>query len=130
MTPTAIFCSKPGEVVAPVALLMLTEADTQVEYGNAVEALMGPTARYATANVEAFSRLPWDTAQREELLKQWEQVVLIPEVPGNYYVTRELNNAFRKVIYDYDNAVDTLNRYNVRINKELFRKRQQLDRKK
>ena len=24
MTPTAIFCSKPGEVVAPVALLMLT----------------------------------------------------------------------------------------------------------
>lgn len=56
--------------------------------------------------------------------------MLIPEVPGNYYVTRELNNAFRKVIYDYDNAVDTLNRYNVRINKELFRKRQQLDRKK
>lgn len=107
-----------------------TEADTQVEYGNAVEAVLGPTARYATANTEAFQRLPWEAAQREQLLAQWEQVVQIPEIPGNYYVTRELNNAFRKVIYDYDNPVDTLNRYNVRINKELTRKWGQLDKKK
>ncbi len=130
MAVGVIFATSKQQEKAWRFLNWFTEADTQVEYGNAVEAVMGPTARYATANVEAFSRLPWDTVQREELLKQWEQVVLIPEVPGNYYVTRELNNAFRKVIYDYDNAVDTLNRYNVRINKELFRKRQQLDRKK
>lgn len=107
-----------------------TEADTQVEYGNAVEAVWGRPPGMPRPMSRRSADCRGIPAQREELLKQWEQVVLIPEVPGNYYVTRELNNAFRKVIYDYDNAVDTLNRYNVRINKELFRKRQQLDRKK
>lgn len=103
-----------------------TKADTQVSYGNAIEAALGPTARYATANVEAFSRLPWGTTERTMLQKQWAEVVQIPEIAGNYYVTRELNNAFRKVIYDHDNPVDTLNRYRSRIDKELARKHGQL----
>lgn len=127
MGAALIFSTSQKQDKAWDFLNWFTSADAQVQYGEAIEALLGPTARYPTANREAFASLPWDAEQREQLTVQRQSVKLIPEVPGNYYVTREMNNAFRKVIYDYDNAVDTLNRYNVQINKELARKRQQLD---
>ena len=46
------------------------------------------------------------------------------EISGNYSVTRELTNAFRRVVYDNANPTDTIYTYNKRINKELARKRE------
>lgn len=100
-----------------------TTTEIQTRFGQSQEAVMGPLGRYPTANVEAFKRLPWSLAEQSVLIGQWENVRRINEIPGNYYVTRELNNAFRRVIYYYDNPVDTLNRYNVRINREIERRR-------
>lgn len=103
-----------------------TSTDVQASFGILQETIMGPTARYPTANIEAFKRLPWKNAEKKILLEQWNNLKPIEEIPGNYYVTRHLNNAFRQTTYFYENPVHTLNKYNIEINKEILRKRAEL----
>ena len=79
-------------------------------------------SRYTPANKTAFNNMPWTRTERELLISQRSFVKGIPEVSGNYSVTRELTNAFRQVVYENTNPTDTLHRYNVKINKELERK--------
>ncbi len=95
----------------------------QAAYGNGVEAQMGAGARYATANREAFPLLPWTLEEQALLSAQWEAVQDVPVIPGNYDVVRNLNNAFRRVVYYQENPRETLGRYNNMINKEIRRKR-------
>lgn len=52
---------------------------------------------------------------------------MIDEYPGNYYIAREVNNAFRSVVNEGTNPADILSRKNVLINKELIRKYKQFD---
>ena len=51
-------------------------------------------------------------------------IMPLNEISGNYSVTRELTNAFRRVVYDNANATDTIYTYNKKINKELARKQE------
>lgn len=99
-----------------------TSDEVQARYGRELEALMGPAARYDTANVEAFKALPWSPEQQKLLLSQWAQVKEIPEIPGSYYVSRGLENAFRTVVYDGENPRETFHYWINEINAELERK--------
>lgn len=99
-----------------------TSADIQAKYGVELEKVMGPAARYATANREAFRQIPWTNAEQYELSRQWEQVEGIPEVPGSYYTPRGIQNAFRTTIYDYTNAYETLHEWQLEIDNEIDRK--------
>lgn len=72
--------------------------DTQVQYGREMEALMGAAARYPSANIEAFERLPWPTEDREVLEKQFEWMKGVPQVPGGYYSWRNVDNAYYRVV--------------------------------
>jgi ABC-type glycerol-3-phosphate transport system substrate-binding protein len=103
-----------------------TSAEIQSQFGNEVEAFVGPAARYDTANVEAFEMLSWEKEQAESLKEQWQYVYGVPEIPGGYYVNRNILNAFRNVVYDYENPRETLERYNIEMNKEIERKREEL----
>lgn len=100
-----------------------TSADVQARYGTELEYLMGPAARYPTANVEAFSRLPWSNIEAENLMAQWEDVWDILQLPGNYYTQRNISFAFRRVVYNWANERETLHKFNQDINRELMRKR-------
>lgn len=100
-----------------------TSADVQTRYGSELEAVMGPAARYDTANIEAFNKLPWSKTEADKLSAQWNSVSDIPQVPGNYYLTRCLSNAFRKVVYRNENPREVLFKYNEDINREIQRKR-------
>lgn len=71
-----------------------TSAETQTTYGLELEGIMGPAARYPTANLEAFASLPWSVTEYNALLEQMEQLEGIPQVPGGYYTWRNVNNAF------------------------------------
>ena len=97
-------------------------SDIQVEYALGVESALGPLGRYTPANIKAFEQMPWTKEQKDLLLEQWSQVVMIPEMPGNYAVARGINNAFRRTIYDNENPVNMLHKYNIQINRELERK--------
>lgn len=100
-------------------------ADTQVRFGREMECLMGAAARYATANTEAFERLAWSSAQRKVLLEQWQWVTGTPEVPGGYYTSRHVLNAFRKVVNKNEEPRETLLDYTRTINDELHKKRKE-----
>jgi len=104
-----------------------TSDEVQELFGREIEALVGPAARYDTANKNAFEKLPWTKAQADSLKEQWKHVKNNYQIPGNYYISRNLLNAFRSVVYDFNNPRVVLNKYNIEMNKEIKRKRIEFD---
>jgi len=103
-----------------------TETETMVEYGQNVEGVMGPLGRFDSANVEALKQLNWSNKDLEKILKQMDELEEIPIIPSAYVVTRGVMNAFRSVVNDKENARETLRWYNIDINREITRKRENL----
>ena len=99
------------------------QPDTQVRFGREIEALLGSSARYATANKDAFVQLSWSADDIEVLDAQWDQTVGIREVPGGYFTGRHITNAIRKVINEKTDSRETIIDYAVTINDELTKKR-------
>lgn len=108
-------------------------AQVQSNYGIEVENVMGPLARYETANREAFYSLPWSRDAEKTIIKAWSSVSAVEQVPGNYFVTRNITFAYRKVVYDFNNRgvlnnhVETLSKYGREINAELTRKADEIE---
>ena len=92
------------------------------------EILLGASGRYGTANLRAMERLPWEDAQIAKLQEQMSFIQEIPELVGGYYTTRGVDNAFRSVVLLGDNYRNTLSEENISINKELERKRLEIQR--
>ncbi len=100
-------------------------ADTQLRFGRELESVMGAAARYATANYDAFRRLSWSSEQMKVLDEQRSWTVGIPEVPGGYFVNRNIINAVRRVLNEDTDTRETLLDYNITINDELIKKRKE-----
>ncbi len=98
-------------------------ADTQVRFGREIEALLGSSARYATANRDAFSNLSWSTDDIAVLNEQWDSTVGIREVPGGYFTGRHISNAIRKVINSKTDSRETIIDYSILIDEEIKKKR-------
>lgn len=99
------------------------KADTQVRFGRELEALLGSSARYATANKDAFRQLAWSADNVEVLGEQWKSTVGFREVAGGYYTGRHITNAVRKVINNGEDPRETVLEYSMTINDELKKKR-------
>ena len=97
--------------------------ESQTRYATDVEAAMGIAARYATANKLTLRALGWTTKELAILEDQFSYLKFIPIVPGNYYVTRGLNNSIRGVIDHGENAREMLTEWTIKINEEILRKR-------
>ena len=100
-------------------------SDTQVRFGREIEALLGSSARYATANMEAIKQLSWSASDIEILEKQLSYTVGIREVPGGYYTGRHISNACRKVINEKTDPCETIIDYSIKIDEELTKKRKE-----
>lgn len=103
-----------------------SSAQVQEMYSREIEAELSTLGRHTPANLEAFRGSLWSEQEKEMLLKQWENVVEVPEVPGGYYVTRNVDNAFRQVYYGGENVRDTLYYWMNAVDEELRRKQAQL----
>ncbi|MGN0424503.1 MAG: extracellular solute-binding protein [Acetatifactor sp.] len=105
-----------------------TSAEVQTQYGREMESLMGSAARVPTANLEAFSNMPWPIDDFEALEKAFEWVKGIPQVPGGYYSWRNVNNAFYTVTTETDTASprEELMDKVIYINAEIDYKREEL----
>ena len=99
--------------------------DVQTAYGTELEASLGVLARYDAANITAFNNLGWGDEEKAALSAQWEEVTDIMQIPGNYFISRCLTNAFRAVVDQEYNPVRALNTYNKDMNAEIERKRQE-----
>jgi ABC-type glycerol-3-phosphate transport system substrate-binding protein len=100
-----------------------TSATTQAEYANELESTMGMTARYATANLEAFKLLNWSREDAASLRAQRDWVITYPNLPGGYYVARNYTNAFNAVISDNEAPRSAMVEWTKQTNAELNRKR-------
>ncbi len=98
-------------------------SETQIAYGQQIENVRGAAGRYNPANVSAMKGLRWSGRELEIIMEQWGYVQELPELPGSYYVSRNIDNAFKEVYYDKANARETLNYWTKQINEELERKR-------
>ena len=99
--------------------------ETQIAYGRELEAVLGSGARHATANVAAMDGLGWPMEVYEVISAQWKETVGIPVIPGSYYVSRHLNNAFREVVSLGELPREALTKYVDMINSEIRKKREE-----
>lgn len=104
-----------------------TSTDAQVRFGREIEAILGSSARYATANVEALKQLSWNSRQIEILENSLDETIGVPEVPGSYYTPRHVVNGTRRVVNEKSDPRETLIDYTRKINEELKRKRQEFN---
>lgn len=100
-----------------------TSAEIQARYGRELETVMGAAARYNTANQQAFLDIGWTRAEEEIILEQWAYIQELPEIPGGYYMSRSLDNAFREVETQKTNPRETLYRHMIQVDAEITRKR-------
>ncbi len=102
-----------------------TSADTQSRYALEMESILGPSAKHPSANMESFQKMSWSATDYAHIMEQWESVKGIPEVPGGYFTSRNVEFAFVRVYNKRDNPTEVLLDYIPKINHELNRKRKE-----
>lgn len=101
--------------------------DCQVKYSNEMIATIGPSAKHATANIDALSSLDWTTEEYTNIKLQFNNLASIPNYPGSYIISRYTKFAFLAALNDNKNPVDELQSYINTINKEITRKREEFE---
>ena len=103
-----------------------SSADVQSTYGIELESRLGSSGRYTSANNEALKKSCWNREELEIIFTQLESVSAVEQVPGGYYLSRNLDNAFRNAVYYNKKAMDVMFDYVYKINNELTDKRKEL----
>jgi hypothetical protein len=102
-----------------------TRADIQANYGNRMVALIGPSAKYETANLNAIKDLSWTAKEREAIMNQMDHLSSIVNYPGSYIINRYTQFAFLDAVNESADPIDALSSYIEAINSEIARKRQE-----
>lgn len=102
-----------------------TSADVEAEYGNRMVALIGPSAKYAAANLGAIEKLSWTAKENAAIQDQLNHLSAIVNYPGSYIIARYTDFAFLDVKNEGANPVDALTGYLNAINDEITRKRKE-----
>lgn len=121
-TGCAILKNAKNPEVAWEFLKWWTNAETQINYSNELEAVLGPSGRISPSNKEAFKSLSWDASMKEQIMQAKSQVVEIPEYPGSYYISRSLYQSFWNVVELNQNPKDMLLKYGKQADAEIQRK--------
>ncbi len=119
---------KKGEDVMRAAWSYLqwqTSAETQANYGNRMVALIGPSAKYETANINAIQNLSWTADEWEAIMDQINHMSSIVNYPGSYIISRYMKFAFLDAVNGGADPVDALGEYIDAINAEITRKREE-----
>ena len=104
-----------------------TGVETQSQYGNKMVALIGPSAKYESANINAIKNLSWTASERAAIEEQIQHLSSIVNYPGSYIINRYTKFAFLAAVNDGENAVDALSGYIDSINAEIKRKREEFN---
>ena len=104
-----------------------TGAEAQATYANEMVAIMGESAKHATANREALESMPWTYDELVEVKKQFNNLLAIENYPGFYYVGRHTSFAFLAAYNDDKDPIAEILRYVNTINAEITRKREEFN---
>ncbi len=102
-----------------------TSAGVQERFGTDLEMLNGVTFRWNTSNIEAFTKLPWKEDDLKAIMEQWRWFREIPNVPGSYFMERELRNAWTRTVINGMNSRTSLETAVKEVNREIRRKVQE-----
>lgn len=100
-------------------------SEVQAKFASELEAVMGASARYATANRVTFDTLSWSRKESSALKEQWKEAFGLPEVAGGYYASRHITNAIRNVMNNNEDPRETILDYKRTIDEELTNKRKE-----
>jgi len=100
-------------------------ARCQIDYSNEMVAIIGPSAKHATANIAALREMPWTTSEYEQLSYQFNNLASIPNYPGSYIIDRYTKFAFLAAYDENADPITELQSYITTINKEITRKREE-----
>jgi hypothetical protein len=70
-------------------------------------------------------RLPWKADDTKAILEQWRWYREVPNVPGSYYIDREILNAWNRTVVDGMNYRNSLEMAVKEIDREITRKMQE-----
>lgn len=99
-----------------------TDAGTQKNYSAQVESRLGSTARWLSANTDAFNSLSWSRADKRAIESAFDWAVETPVVRGGYFTNRHLVNAINRVAVQRESSRSSLEEAVEAINKELKRR--------
>ena len=102
-----------------------TGHEAQADYGNKMVALIGPSAKYDSANLKAIDNLSWTARERMAIKNQMENLSSIVNYPGSYIITRYTQFAFLDAVNESADPIDALSGYIDAINSEIARKREE-----
>ena len=109
-----------------------TGKECQSDYTNEMVAIMGPSAKHPTANIQALESLPWTADEYAQIKAQiegadgaggMEGLAAIPNYPGAYIIARYTNFAFLAAYNEKADPSQSILSYINTINKEISRKR-------
>ena len=100
-----------------------TGAEAQANYGNKMVALIGPSAKYETANIKAIKNLSWTASEKAAIEDQIHHLSSVVNYPGSYIIGRYTSFAFLAAVNDGADPVDAMSSYISAINMEIARKR-------
>lgn len=100
-------------------------APIQEQFGSELEGFYGAEFRWNTANLDAFMRLPWTQEELAPILEQWRWYKAMVNVPGSYFIPREMNNAWNRTVIDGMNYRRSLEMAIMNINREMVRKQKE-----
>ena len=104
-----------------------TRADIQANYGNRMVALIGPSAKYETANLNAIKDLSWTAKEKAAIMNQMDHLSSIVNYPGSYIINRYTQFAFLDAVNESADPIDALSSYIEAINSEIARKRKEFN---
>lgn len=102
-----------------------TSPEIQLSYSNNVEAILGPSARVAVANTEAFNKMSWDVDMKANIITAHGNVREIPEIPGSYYLSRSIDHCFWNVVNSNKKPKNMLLQWGAEVDDEIARKWEQ-----
>ncbi len=104
-----------------------TSASVQANYGNRIVALIGPAAKYETANINAIDDLSWTAREKAAIKDQMANLDAIVNYPGSYIYSRYMKFAFLDAYNNGANPYEAMMSYIPAINEEIARKREEFD---
>ncbi|RKP53079.1 extracellular solute-binding protein [Cohnella endophytica] len=99
-----------------------TSGEAQAQYAKDIESFYGIEFRWNTANVDAMKSLSWPAEDLKAIREQARWAKNMPYVPGYYFLSREMEFAWNRTVFDGMPAEESLEKAQISLQREMNRR--------
>ncbi|MCL6456823.1 MAG: ABC transporter substrate-binding protein, partial [Gorillibacterium sp.] len=99
-----------------------TSNDIQAQYAKDMESFYGLEYRWNTANIEAMKAQSWPSDDLKAIREQASWAKNMPNVPGYYFLGREMEFAWNRTVFDGMPAKESLEQAHLSLQREMNRR--------